>query len=69
MTAFWRENSRPIITRLLSEVILTFAVAVVDPPHAHRGKPLPSIDPITICATSLRFYEELLFEAKSRFGR
>jgi len=46
-----------------------FTVAIVDPPLVHRGIPLPSSDPINICALAEKFYAELLFEARSMFGR
>lgn len=45
-----------------------FTAAVIDPPRFHKGKPMPKTDPISICATSERYYAELLFEARNRFG-
>lgn len=42
-------------------------VAVRDPPGTHKGKPLPSRDPVTLCEVAERFYAELVFEAKTRF--
>jgi hypothetical protein len=46
-----------------------FTVAIIDPPMTHRGKPLPSSDPVTVCALAEEYYAELLFEARSKFGR
>jgi len=47
----------------------TFTVAHIDPPLMHRGTPLPSSDPVTVCALAEKYYAELLFEARSTFGR
>jgi hypothetical protein len=44
-------------------------VAVPNPPATHQGKPLPSRDPVTLCALAEKFYAEMLFEAKTKFAK
>lgn len=44
-------------------------VAVANPPATHRGKPLPSRGPITLCALTEKFYAEMLFDGKTKFAK
>jgi len=46
-----------------------FTVAIITPPTTHRGKPLASSDPVTVCTLAEQYYAELLSEARSKFGR
>ena len=45
-----------------------FGAKLINPPRLHQNQPLSSTDPLSICVTALNYYEELLFEAKSKFG-
>lgn len=68
---FWIINKGTPEERLIPCEInegCTFAVAIINPPTLYLHKPLPSTDPISICITALKYYEELLFEAKNKFG-
>ena len=44
-----------------------FTVAIINPPTMHRGKPLSSSDPVTVCAMGEKYYTELLREARRLF--
>jgi len=44
-----------------------FTVAIIDPPTMHKGKPLTSTDPDTVCATAEKYYTDLLREARRLF--
>lgn len=58
-----RERRVPCVIRPGFQV----TVALGDPPATHKGRPLQSRDPLSICILAERFYSDLVFEAKGRF--
>jgi hypothetical protein len=68
---FWLVNAgTPKERRIPCEIKdgFTFTASIINPPTMHLKKVLPSNDPITVCEIALNYYEELLFEAKKKFG-
>lgn len=43
-------------------------ISMASPPTTHRGKPVARRDPATICELAVRYFSELVHEAKSRFA-
>ena len=46
----------------------TIAATFDDPPRSHRGQEIPNPNPINICRLALTYFEELVYEARSRFA-
>jgi len=44
-----------------------FTAAIINPPTMHKGEPLPSTDPVTVCAMAEKYYTELLREVRRLF--
>lgn len=43
-------------------------ISVANPPRGHRGKELASTHPLTICELAVRYFSELVHEAKTKFA-
>lgn len=59
-----RERRVPV-----KSAIYSYAVAVENAPSTHKGQPLESNDPVSICETTLAYMEGLVYKARERFGR
>jgi hypothetical protein len=68
--AFWLvEEGTPRERRIpIRKAQYTVAVSITDGPKMHLGAEIDKNDPLTVCSLALVYLEELVHEARIRFG-
>lgn len=68
--AFWLiEEGTPRERRIpIRQANYTVAVSIASGPKMHQGRVLERNDPLTVCSLALGYLEELVHEARTRFG-